>query len=218
MDAYKPKDLNRKSGADHDRGMGDEAVRSDGPGQRRSSRRRRVGATVGALVVVGILAAACSNGPKSPGAAAGGSSSGNMSGLNMAGLLAYAKCMRSHGISDFPDPSGGGISLHGGPGSDLNRSNPRFEAAHQACQSLLPGGSGTPTQSPQKIAEEEKLAACMRGHGFPSFPDPNSQGAFNFNGIDRSSAQFQSAFSTCESEAGFSGPLPVESSPGGNGS
>ena len=48
----------------------------------------------------------------------------------MAQFLAYARCVRSHGVSDFPDPSssgGVGITLHGGPGSDLNPNNPTFE-------------------------------------------------------------------------------------------
>jgi hypothetical protein len=55
--------------------------------------------------------------------------------------LAYSKCMRSHGVKDFPDPqiSGGGIrlSLGGGPGSDLNPNNPTFKSAQQACQGKL---------------------------------------------------------------------------------
>ena len=40
----------------------------------------------------------------------------------------------------------------------------------------------------------------MRTHGYPSFPDPDSQGAFDFNGsssIDPNSSQFQAAMSAC---------------------
>ena len=53
-------------------------------------------------------------------------------------LLAFSKCMRAHGIKDFPDPSNGGLKLHAGPGSDLNPDNPQFQAAQQACQGNLP--------------------------------------------------------------------------------
>jgi hypothetical protein len=53
--------------------------------------------------------------------------------------LAFSKCMRAHGIKDFPDPSGNGIQLKGGPGSDLNPQNPQFQAAQQACGNFLPG-------------------------------------------------------------------------------
>ncbi len=43
--------------------------------------------------------------------------------------LNFAKCMRSHGISDFPDPMpGGGFHVTG------NTNSPQFEAAEKACQ------------------------------------------------------------------------------------
>jgi hypothetical protein len=53
-------------------------------------------------------------------------------------LLAFSKCMRAHGLTDFPDPSpGGGLQLSGGPGSNLRPDNPVFQAAQQACQSIV---------------------------------------------------------------------------------
>jgi hypothetical protein len=69
--------------------------------------------------------------------------------------LKTSRCMRAHGIKDFPDPqtSGGHISLsiHSSPGSDLNPNNPLFAAAQKACMPNAPtatsnggkGGSGT---------------------------------------------------------------------------
>jgi hypothetical protein len=63
--------------------------------------------------------------------------------------LAFAACMRKHGVPDFPDPtfSGGHFSFqfHGSPTSDLNQSTPKFSAARQACQASLPGKAGGPT-------------------------------------------------------------------------
>jgi hypothetical protein len=54
--------------------------------------------------------------------------------VSPAKLLAFSKCMRAHGISDFPDPSpGGGISIHTQPGSDLNPNDPAFQTAQKAC-------------------------------------------------------------------------------------
>jgi hypothetical protein len=55
-------------------------------------------------------------------------------------MLALSKCMRAHGIKDFPDPTDNGIRLRGGPGSDLNPSNPQFQRAQNACKGHLPGG------------------------------------------------------------------------------
>lgn len=53
-------------------------------------------------------------------------------------MLAFSKCMRAHGIKDFPDPTNGGLRLRGGPGSDLNPNDAQFQAAQQACQGNLP--------------------------------------------------------------------------------
>jgi hypothetical protein len=62
---------------------------------------------------------------------------------NEARALRYSQCMRGHGILDFPDPNGqGGIAIRVHPGSDLDPSNPRYQAANSACQRLLPGGKG----------------------------------------------------------------------------
>jgi hypothetical protein len=57
-------------------------------------------------------------------------------------MLAYAQCMRAHGITDFPDPTNNGIQLKVGPGSDLNPANPQFQRAQTACQDKLPGKLG----------------------------------------------------------------------------
>jgi hypothetical protein len=51
--------------------------------------------------------------------------------------LKFAGCMRSHGISDFPD------SMQITGQGDLNPNNPRFQAATKACQPLQPGRGGT---------------------------------------------------------------------------
>jgi hypothetical protein len=45
-----------------------------------------------------------------------------------------------------------------------------------------------------------KFSACMRKHGVPSFPDPNSQGVISIHsgmGIDPGSPAFRSARSVC---------------------
>ena len=68
-----------------------------------------------------------------------------------AAALAFSKCMRSHGVPDFPDPqfgSGGGISIrisaHAGAGGNngLDPNSPIFQKAQRTCGSLLPGRAG----------------------------------------------------------------------------
>jgi hypothetical protein len=62
-------------------------------------------------------------------------------------LEKFSQCMRANGIPDFPDPSGGGLSIQTHPGSDLNPNNPTFKNASKLCAKRynLPGlGGGTP--------------------------------------------------------------------------
>jgi hypothetical protein len=54
-------------------------------------------------------------------------------------LLNYSKCMRAHGLADFPDPGPTGLRLQVTPNSDLNPDSPSFQAAQKACQHFLPG-------------------------------------------------------------------------------
>ncbi len=63
--------------------------------------------------------------------------------------LAFSACMRKHGIPDFPDPIFGangnaGIHLAANSSSDLNPSNPTFQAALQACHGFKLGGKKGP--------------------------------------------------------------------------
>ena len=184
------------------------------------------------LAGVAILAAGCGGSPTSPAVAnvtssspaAGTQPSGGGSSASgiLAELDAYARCMRSHGIPDFPDPTpdshgGGGFDITTGPGSDLNQTLPIYQAANRACQALLPGGSRTPAQLAQEVAAGVKLAECMRSHGFPNFPDPNSQDGFNMNGVDRNSPLFQQTFKGCGGLTGAPG-ASFSSSDAANGS
>ena len=61
-----------------------------------------------------------------------------------AAALQYSKCMRDHGIKDFPDPNPqGGIQISMSPGSDLDPNSPLFKAADKACARFR-GGKGGP--------------------------------------------------------------------------
>ena len=52
-------------------------------------------------------------------------------------LLAFAACMRSHGVPNYPDPtfSNGGVTQQYGGKGDLNPNSPIFQAARKTCQS-----------------------------------------------------------------------------------
>ena len=64
-------------------------------------------------------------------------------------MLAFAKCMRSHGVSDFPDPDSNGH--FGGQIKNLATSTPTYQAAKIACRpelsaarNLFSVGAGSP--------------------------------------------------------------------------
>jgi hypothetical protein len=121
--------------------------------------------------------------------------------------LAYSRCMRAHGVTNFPDPqqsAGGGISLsvHAGAGG-INPSSPTFAAAQSKCKTLLPNHGTPPALSPQQRAQALKFSRCVRAHGVPNFPDPQFGGGGiriqGGPGLDKNSAQLQAAFRACHS-------------------
>jgi hypothetical protein len=79
----------------------------------------------------------------------GGQISPQQKQQDLARLLKFAQCMRSHGVSNFPDPTTSdgkiGLRIGGSPGSGLDPNSPTFQAANKACASLTPGGKGLPT-------------------------------------------------------------------------
>jgi hypothetical protein len=51
-------------------------------------------------------------------------------------MLVYARCMRTHGVSNMPDPDSHG-RLAIGPGTGVEIDSPKFAAAFKACKSDL---------------------------------------------------------------------------------
>ncbi len=76
----------------------------------------------------------------------------------------------NHGVPNFPDPNDEGETNVVG----INISSPAFLAAHQACQSLEV--ANPPAIVQQQLKQELAVAQCMRKHGVPDFPDPDSEG------------------------------------------
>jgi hypothetical protein len=91
-----------------------------------------------------------------------------------AASLAYSRCMRSHGLPNFPDPKqvGGTIQISGSR-TGIDPRSPAYASARQACKALLPAGA-QPTQvrQQQALARMLRVSRCMRAHGIPGFPDP----------------------------------------------
>jgi uncharacterized protein involved in copper resistance len=64
--------------------------------------------------------------------------------------LANARCMREHGIDNFPDPTfdeNGGAQIRiGGKGTGIDPESPKFKAAQKACESTMPAFGKTDMQ------------------------------------------------------------------------
>jgi hypothetical protein len=110
--------------------------------------------------------------------------------------------MRAHAIKNFPDPVNGAFSFSVVGPHSVDPSSPAFQAAKAACVHLVPGEAQRLAVTAQDLAAGDKLAACMRSHGFPAFPDPTSQNVFDVpKSINIALPGYQSAFSTCQSQA-----------------
>jgi hypothetical protein len=82
--------------------------------------------------------------------------------------IKFAQCMRAHGVSSFPDPTGDGpIAL-----TPSEVRSPAFRSAQQACHALLPDKGPPPHMTAGELRRAFTFAKCMRAHGVPSFPDP----------------------------------------------
>jgi hypothetical protein len=200
--------------------MDDDITRPPRTTKRRQRRRFGAGfALVGLLVVVGMLAGACGGGSKDPAAVSAGSTSttssataasSGSSGSSSSGQsaqseeLQFSQCMRSHGVSDFPDPPANGGMLNAISAAGVNTQSPTYQAALQACKKYSPAGNLSAAQSAAQNAKGVEFSQCMRSHGVPNYPDPISGPtggqAINLHGtgIDPSSLIYQAANSACQ--------------------
>jgi hypothetical protein len=168
-------------------------------------------ATAGVIATAALvaLAAAFGGGPSS--AVAGESTSARAASsqsTNVEKALAYSRCMRSHGVLNFPDPNSRGaipkVSLQ-----QLRVSGAVFQAAQRVCQHLLPN-SGQSSQAWDQMALNAlwQFARCVRVHGVPNWPDPLAESdpgqpgtpgfPRNMPGVNLNSPQVKSAMDKCQ--------------------
>jgi hypothetical protein len=121
-----------------------------------------------------LLVSACGS---SSGSSAGSTTSAGSPQLTAA--LAFSRCMRAQGVSNFPDPDAQGQF----PPFETGVSKQISAAADETCKHLLShgGSAGTPQDRREKFAFALQVARCL--------------------GIDPNSAQFQSAQTACEKNA-----------------
>jgi hypothetical protein len=173
-------------------------------------------------VLVGVLAlalalAGCGGGDKGSGVASlGGANSATSTTTANGGedvdpaqaALAYGRCMRQHGI-DIPDPQ---VDADGGLDMELsravNRDDPKYKAADQACGRYLPPRDADPPDLQQR-QQALAFARCMRQHGITNMPDPQFSGdgitQQNPTGMSRNDPRLEAAERACRQQGGGGG-------------
>jgi hypothetical protein len=144
-----------------------------------SSRLSRFTRALALAGLTAVLVAACGDSKKPPASNSGSSGTSQTFGVKAA--YRYSACMRTHGVTNFQDPH---VSTNGNSVAIAIRvdpaitGSPAFKSAQRKCADILPIGSNRSSE-PQVRAHTDAILAfakCMREHGFPKFPDPNSQG------------------------------------------
>lgn len=188
-------------------------------------------AAKGTATTVGVvlLMTACSG---TPSTGSGRSNAG--ASTHSPSTVAYSACIRSHGVTQFPDPGSAG-QIPKADAQQLGVSPSQLQAAEHACAQLIPPTGDTAEQQQetqcamagdcsQAVVQHwmsglRTLAQCLRSHGEPSWPDPviASLGGhpaaphfpYEQAGIDHHSAQVVAKVDECIGLTGFAGlPLP----------
>jgi hypothetical protein len=139
------------------------------------NRRRRPLAAL-ALIAMAALISAC--GSSAPAGTGTGSSGGNSTLAHAQKGVKFAECMRSNGVSNFPDPGASGkLTIDAvANGSSLDTSTPAFTQAISACKDLEPAGFTGSKRSSKQQQAALKFAQCIRANGVKDFPDPIPNG------------------------------------------
>lgn len=145
-----------------------------------------------AALALPLMLGACGSGGSSSSDAP--AAQGDSTSSAQTGEVQFSECMRTHGVTNMPDPQDGHFVM--GPGV---QSNPNWNSAVQACQHYLgPGGLGGGSGSQQNEQAELAFAQCMQSHG-ENVPDPQG-GALNMGGVNRNSPTFKNAYNACKSK------------------
>ena len=131
-----------------------------------------------------VLAVLCPIGIAACGGSANLGGSATSAGNSLA--LEFAKCMRAHGVPNFPDPGGTPA------GNVVDRGSPAVQTAAATCDRLEPNNpqpSLKPSES--RIRAAFTVARCMRVHRVSGFPDPTlTQPSSGANVVDHAGVLF----------------------------
>ena len=137
---------------------------------------RRTTWAAAALAIVAVSAGCGSTGGNHTASTAGTPGSGASStSTTRAKAVKFAECMRSNGVSAFPDPdASGALTIDAvANGSSLDTNSAAFKQAVSACKDLEPSGFTGHQRSSQEQEAALEFAQCIRDNGVRDFPDPD---------------------------------------------
>ncbi len=183
---------------------------------RRPRWRVRARGMFGALIAVGALVAGCGGSGSNPGVANLGTSrtsgSPTSSSSTYDQALAYARCVRAHGVSLWPDPdSSGRFDKSKLTPGQLRVTSVKAGTVAHACRTLFPTYSAG--QQTQVVTQALRFSVCMRAHGSTNFPDPERNGAIMIPHAMENSPVYLAALHFCIHKYG----VPPPPTPAGGG-
>ena len=140
------------------------------------SRTSRLLAALALIAIVVLISACGSSAPAETGSGSSGGGDPTVTAHEKG--VKFAECMRSNGVSKFPDPGASGkLTIDAiANGSSLDTSTPAFTQAISACKALEPSGFTGSKRSSQQQQAALKFAQCIRANGVKDFPDPIPDG------------------------------------------
>lgn len=142
----------------------------------RTPKHPRLGGLAALVVAASIALSACAS-PSAPKVASVGATTTTTatnggSVATSSDPLLFVRCMRSHGVPNFPDSSSNGKFP---TALQLGLGNSQLSAAEVACVHLLAAGTNDKfpaAEVPQILGSMLSFSRCMRSNGVSNWPDP----------------------------------------------
>jgi hypothetical protein len=132
------------------------------------SRQLRPLVALALVALISLIGAGCgSDAPSETGTASGTGAGGSKNASDQDKAVKFAECIRSNGVSDFPDPNAKGQFVYG-----VSVSPAVWTKAVDACKDLQPPGTLSAKRSPKQQSASLRFAQCVRENGVEDFPDP----------------------------------------------
>lgn len=173
---------------------------NDNTGGSRSLRRAAAVAVVALAAVLAIVLVTACESSNAPTVAATDSAT-----PTYAQEIAFAQCIRSHGLPSFPNPDASGSFHINAATLDSSQAT----SAYGACRHLLPNGGPNlaaiqqeeQQKQAQQLPELLKWQQCVRSHGEPDFSvglGGQSPAPGKGPGVNTGAPQFQAALNACQ--------------------